>query len=90
MGCWRPTYGPLLDGRVTLLADDRGLQPRENLVPVVRTEVVGRYGTRLVDVLDRLSARLDTGDLIGLNRLGSVDPRTPADLAAAYLASLPG
>ena len=90
VGMLETTYGPLLDRRVTLLADDRGLQPRENLVPVVRTEVVGRYGTRLVDVLDRLSARLDTGDLIGLNRLGSVDPRTPADLAAAYLASLPG
>jgi osmoprotectant transport system substrate-binding protein len=90
VGMLETTYGPLVDRRVTLLADDRGLQPRENLVPVVRTEIVRRYGTRLVDVLDRLSARLGTGDLIGLNRMGSVDPRAPAKLAAAYLATLPG
>ena len=31
------TYGRLGDRRVTLLDDDLSLQPRENVVPVVRT-----------------------------------------------------
>jgi osmoprotectant transport system substrate-binding protein len=88
VGLLETTYGRLVDGRVTLLADDLGLQPRENVVPVVRTEVVRRYGARLTDALDRLSARLETADLVALNRLAAVDPRSPADLAAGYLAGL--
>jgi osmoprotectant transport system substrate-binding protein len=90
VGLLETTYGRLVDGRVVLLADDRGLQPRENLVPVVRTEVVRRYGGRLTAALDALSARLDTADLVELNRLGAVDPRSPADVAATYLSDLPG
>src|SRR5262249_3496606 len=43
-GLLETTSGQLGDGRLTLLADDRGLQPRENLVPVVRAELVRRYG----------------------------------------------
>lgn len=90
VGLLETTYGRLVDGRVTLLTDDRELQPRENVVPVVRTEVLRRYGTRLTEVLDGLSARLDTADLIALNRLGTVDPRSPADVAATYLSDLAG
>ena len=56
VGLLETTYGRLVDGRVTLLTDDRELQPRENVVPVVRTEVLRRYGTRLTEVLDGLSA----------------------------------
>lgn len=90
VGLLETTYGRLGDGRVTLLADDRGLQPRENVVPVVRTETVRRYGGRLTAVLDGLSAELDTADLIGLNRMGTVDPRSPAEVAATYLSGLSG
>jgi osmoprotectant transport system substrate-binding protein len=90
VGLLETTYGRLGDRRVTLLTDDRGLQPRENVVPVVRTDIVRQYGGRLTAVLDGLSARLDTADLVGLNRLGTVDPRSPADVAATYLSGLPG
>ena len=82
------TYGRLGDRRVTLLVDDRSLQPRENLVPVVRTDLVRRLGSRFTGAVDGLSARLDTSDLIRLNRLGAVDPRGPADVAASYLDDL--
>jgi osmoprotectant transport system substrate-binding protein len=88
VGMLETTYGPLAEGRVTLLTDDLGLQPRENLVPVVRTAVVRRHGPRLTAALDDLSARLDTAALIRLNRLGATDSRTPAALAAAYLSTL--
>ena len=43
---------------LVVLADDRGLQPAENVVPLVRRDVVARYGPRLVAVLDTVSARL--------------------------------
>ena len=46
VGLLETTSGRLGDGRLMLLDDDRSLQPRENLVPVVRGELV-RWGTRL-------------------------------------------
>lgn len=61
------TDGYLATGDFVLLADDRRLQPAENVVPVVSAKTVARYGTRLVDALDAVSARLTTKGLIFLN-----------------------
>ncbi len=41
------------------LADDRGLQPAENITPLVRAEVVDRWGDGVVAVIDAASARAD-------------------------------
>ena len=46
------------DGLVELV-DDRGLQPAENVIPLVRTEVVERFGPELVKLIDAVSARAD-------------------------------
>ena len=48
---------------VVLLADDRGLQPRENVVPMVRAEVLDRWGEPLREALDGTSAQLALGYL---------------------------
>ncbi len=61
------TDGYLATGEFTLLSDNRRLQPAENVVPVVTTKAVARYGKRLVDALGAVSARLATKDLIFLN-----------------------
>lgn len=90
VGMLETTYGRLGDRRVTMLIDDRSLQPRENVVPVVRTELVIRHGARLTGALDGLTARLGTAELIRLNRLVAVDPLGPPHVAARYLAGLPG
>jgi osmoprotectant transport system substrate-binding protein len=67
------------------LVDDRHLQPAENITPLVRTEVVDRWGPGLTAVLDDVSARLTTGALRDLN--GAVASGTePAAVAAAWLA----
>jgi osmoprotectant transport system substrate-binding protein len=55
------------DGLV-VLADDRGLQPAENVTPLIRTEVVERYGARLVRLVNAVSASLTTDQLRALNR----------------------
>jgi osmoprotectant transport system substrate-binding protein len=63
------------------LADDRRLQPAENITPLVRTAAIARYGPRLLAVLDRVSARLDTGALRALDarvELAGQDPRLVA------------
>jgi osmoprotectant transport system substrate-binding protein len=85
VGMLETTYGRLGERRVTLLIDDRSLQPRENVTPVVRTPVVQRYGSRLTDVLDSLSERLTTPELVRLNRAEAVDPVGAAAVATRYL-----
>jgi osmoprotectant transport system substrate-binding protein len=80
---------------LVVLADDRGLQPAENVVPLVRRDVVARYGPRLLTVLDTVSARLTTGSLRALNarvELRGQDPRRVAEswLRAQGLASAGG
>lgn len=49
------------------LVDDRELQPAENVTPLVRTEVVERWGQDLVSVVDSVSARLTDAELRSLN-----------------------
>ena len=62
------TTDPSIRARhLVVLADDRGLQPAENITPLVRRDVIARYGPRLLTTLNRVSALLDTGTLRALN-----------------------
>jgi osmoprotectant transport system substrate-binding protein len=69
---------------VVLLADDRGLQPHENVVPMVRTEIAQQWGDRLTGALDAVSARLTTADLVSMNHAVEVNDLTPAQAAARW------
>jgi osmoprotectant transport system substrate-binding protein len=76
------TTDPAMDDeRFVELADDRRLQPAENVTPLVRTEIVDRWGQNVVDVIDGVSARLTTDGLRNLN--GRVDTGTPTRVVAA-------
>jgi osmoprotectant transport system substrate-binding protein len=66
------------------LTDDRGLQPAENITPVVRTEILDRWGSKLVDVVDAVSARLTTEALRQLNAQVS-SGKTIQTVAASWL-----
>jgi osmoprotectant transport system substrate-binding protein len=79
------TDGHLARGDFVLLDDDRGLQPPENVVPVVRQEVVDRFGARLVERLEAVSAQLTTAELSGLNRRVDIDGMAPGTVAADWL-----
>jgi osmoprotectant transport system substrate-binding protein len=72
------------DPDVTVLRDDKDLQPAENVVPVVREEVAERLGPRALDAVDRVSARLTTDVLRDLNAQVALDLE-PADVAVAWL-----
>lgn len=84
VGMLETTDARLAVAPVVLLADDRALQPRENVVPMVRAEVTDRWGQRLRRALDATSARLTTEDLVQLNRAVELDGRSPADAAASW------
>ena len=58
----------ILTYNLTVLQDDRGLQPQENVVPILRKEVVEQHGEEVVDLIDSVSERLTTVVLRSLNR----------------------
>jgi osmoprotectant transport system substrate-binding protein len=67
---------------LVVLADNRGLQPAENVVPVLRHATAERYGAGLLAALDAVSARLSTAGLATLDadvELANGDPRTVAE-----------
>lgn len=61
------TDGNLADGSLVLLADNRHLQPAENIVPVVTAQALGRYGKRLTTAVNAVSAQLTSAELLFLN-----------------------
>ena len=70
---------------LVVLADDRGLQPAENVTPLIRRDAVARYGGGLVAVLDEVSAHLDTGSLRAMDALVQLSGQAPRRVAATWL-----
>ena len=68
-----------------VLEDDLGLQPHENVVPVVRTVVVDEYGDGFIDAVNAVSTRLTDDELRGLNQLVELDGASPIDAAEEWL-----
>jgi osmoprotectant transport system substrate-binding protein len=81
VGLLETTDARLAVAPVMLLLDDRALQPPENVVPLVRTEALDRWGEELGTALDEVSARLTTADLMRLNQLVELEGLTPAEAA---------
>jgi osmoprotectant transport system substrate-binding protein len=84
VGLLETTDARLAVAPVMLLVDDRGLQPHENVVPLVRSAVAEQFGHRLTDALDEASALLTTADLVQLNRLVELDGLTPQEAAVDW------
>jgi osmoprotectant transport system substrate-binding protein len=84
VGLIETTDARLAVAPIVLLADDRQLQPRENVVPLVRSQVADQWGERLTDALDDVSERLTTADLAELNRSVELEGLTAEDAAARW------
>ena len=77
---------PAIDGaQLVGLVDDLDLQPRRNVTPIVRTEVVDRWGPALVAAIDAVSARLTSADVRQLNEAMSAPRPDVALIAAGWL-----
>jgi len=75
-----------------LLADDKQLQLADNLVPIVRTDVL-EASPEIGDLLDAVTAQLSQDALTDLNCQVASDQVDPADAAEAWLTGsglLPG
>jgi osmoprotectant transport system substrate-binding protein len=66
------------------LADDKRLQPADNVVPVLRREVLDAYGPPLVRLVNAVSAQLTTRELTRLN-LQVADGQAAPDAASSWL-----
>jgi osmoprotectant transport system substrate-binding protein len=62
------TEPALATGDLVALEDDAGLQPAENVTPLVRDDVFDRFGEGVADALDAVSAALTTDELRELDR----------------------
>ena len=68
---------PSIEGRgLVELTDDRKLQPAENVVPLIRTQVRARFGAKLVRVIDDVSAPPHDGSARATQRRGRVGRAT--------------
>ena len=76
------TQGVIDDKGWVLLEEDAELQPAENIVPVVRQEILT---DQLAEVLNGVSALLTTEAVSAMNREVDVEGAEPRDVAEAWL-----
>jgi osmoprotectant transport system substrate-binding protein len=69
---------------LTLLEDDKGIQPAQNLTPVVNSDFLSAHPD-IADLLDPVSEALTTDDLAALNLKVDADRQKPADVASEWL-----
>lgn len=69
-----------------VLADDKMTQPAENVVPIVRTDWLDAAPDDFADILNAVSAAMDTETLTSLGVDVAVDNMDIADVAAQWLA----
>lgn len=68
-----------------LLEDDKLLQAADNVVPVVRQDVLDKAGAALTTRINDISKRITTAKLTALNGKVSVDKKDPAEVAKEFL-----
>ena len=79
------TDGALADPDLVTLRDDRQLNPPEQVVPLVRRDVLEQHGPELEAALDEVTSRLTTRMLRFLNWRVTVAGNDPADEARGWL-----
>jgi osmoprotectant transport system substrate-binding protein len=70
------------------LDDDKGMQPAESITPLVRKDLVDRLGSRFVDVIDAVSARLTTAEVRDLNGAVAAPGADVSAVATAWWAQV--
>ena len=84
VGMIETTDPHLIGTDLVQLEDDRRLQPAENVVPVLRRQVVDAYGPSLVRLCNAVSAQLTTTELTRLN-LQVANGQPAAEAASGWL-----
>ena len=75
---------PVSGETLVVLEDDKGLQNADNIIPAVNAQVATDH-PQVIELLDAVSAALDTDRLIELNRAVDVDRRTSTEVAQQFV-----
>jgi osmoprotectant transport system substrate-binding protein len=75
-------FSSSVPANTVVLEDDKGLQPVENLIPVIRTETLD---DDIEALLNSISEKLTNEELQALNRKVDDDKEDPADVAEQWL-----
>jgi len=78
---------PVQGDKLVVLTDDKGLQNADNVIPAVNAAAAAA-DPALVQLLDRVSASLDTAKLVGLNKSVDIDRKTSTEVAAAFVTDM--
>lgn len=87
VGVVSSTDGRLADPKTgwVLLKDDKGMLAADNVFIVLTADVQDAYGDTLTSVLDDVSSKLTTDDLVAMNKRYDVDKDDAQDIAADWL-----
>jgi len=78
------TDGALEEEGLTMLQDDKGIQPAQNLIPAVNADFL-KANPDVATILNNLSKTLTTADLAALDLKINVNREQPDAIAEAYL-----
>lgn len=76
------TQGDLLKEKWVVLEDDKNEQPAQNVVPLIHK---GAISAKAEQVLNNVSAKITTQDIINLNKQVDVDRKDPAKVADQWV-----
>ncbi|NKY41405.1 glycine betaine ABC transporter substrate-binding protein [Cellulomonas septica] len=76
---------PVAGEQLVVLEDDEGLQNADNIIPAVNAGVA-QQSPAVIELLDSVSAALDTDKLIDLNKAVDIDRRTSSEVAKEFVA----
>ncbi len=68
-----------------LLDDDKKLQAADNVIPIVRQEILDKGGSAFSTRLNDISKKITTDKLTALNAKVSIDKKDPRDVAKEFL-----
>lgn len=79
------TSGRIADEGWVLLEDDMGMLAADNVTPVLSQELLDAYGQELQDLIDEISAAIDTDTLTELNKRFDIDREDADDIAEDFI-----
>lgn len=75
---------PVAGDKLVVLTDDKGLQNSDNIIPAVN-KAAATNSPKIIDLLNSVSAVLDTPTLISLNKSVDIDRQTSSDVAKQFV-----
>ena len=78
------TCDPIAGEKLVVLEDDLGLQNADNIIPAVN-KAAAAANPAVIELLDSVSAALDTDKLIQLNKAVDIDRRTSSEVAQEFV-----